>query len=151
MRAVQQVISWTLTLFLIAVFLHWTVHPWPGPQAGAVIFYDLPGENLVFSTLAQNSGFAFFEPTLRTAFGAALLVSAILLLIPRFRRFGAWFAAACFALLCAAHLSPWLGIEIPAVTDGSRTDAGAHFYLSGSGLVASLLLAFLHPRQIDLS
>ena len=108
------------------------------------------------SSGSSGSSFAFFfRPRFfaffGAAFGAALLVSAILLLIPRFRRFGAWFAAACFALLCAAHLSPWLGIEIPTVADGSRTDAGAHFYLSGSGLVASLLLAFLHPRQIDLS
>ena len=149
MRAVQQVISWTLALFLIAVFLHWTVHPWPGPQTGDVIFYDLPGENLVFSTLARNSGFELFEPTGRTVFGFALLIGAFALLIPRCRRFGAWFAAACFAVLCAAHLSPWLGIELAAVHDAAPTDAGAHFYLSGSGLVASVLLAFLHPGRID--
>lgn len=147
MRAIRQLLSWFLAAFLIVILLHWTIHPWPEPQTGNVIFYDLPGEHVIFSTLAENSGFALFEPTLRLAFGMIEVLAMLLLLVPPLRKAGAWLTSVCCVLLIVAHVSPWLGIELPEAGAPSQTDAGSAFYLTVACLTASLLLLAVHPSK----
>lgn len=127
------------------ILLHWSVHPWPQPVPGGVIFYDLPGEHLIFSTLAEKSGFALFDPTIRLVFGVAELLAILLLLFPPFRRTGAGLTILCCALLIGAHVSPWLGIELPEPSRPGETDSGSAFYLTVACLTAGLLLLAVHP------
>lgn len=139
MRTLQIALSWLLALFIIAVFVQ-----------AAVMFklYDLPGENIIFATIAEKSGFALFEPSVRFGVGVAELVAALFLLLPFSRRFGAFLA---FCLMIGAvgfHLSPWLGIEIPTALGSAETDGGALFYLALATLIASLALMIVHPRKL---
>ncbi|WP_022694525.1 hypothetical protein [Ponticaulis koreensis] len=146
MRAIRNSLSWLLALFLIAVFLHWTVHPWPEPVVGQVIFYDLPGESIVFSSLAEGTGIALFEPTGRVIMGVLELLAAFLLFIPPFRKTGARFASLLFLVLAGIHLSPWVGMDLNIPATG-ESDAGAAFYLTVAALTASLLLLYIHPEK----
>lgn len=146
MRAIRHTLSWLLAVFLIAVFLHWTVHPWPDPVPGQVIFFDLPGDHDLFAGLAAGTGFSLFEPTGRVVMGIAELLAAFLLLISPWRKAGARLASVCLLLLIAAHLSPWGGIELSG-TGEDGTDAGASFYLTVAALTASFLLLYVHPEK----
>ena len=82
MSAFRLLASWLLALALIAFFLHVTLHPWPNPVAGYIKFYDAPGENLLFSALAERSGISLFEPAGRFVSGIIELIAALLLLLP---------------------------------------------------------------------
>lgn len=148
MRAIRQVLSWVLSLFLIAILLHWTVHPWPQPDPGQVIFYDLPGEHILFSTLALKSGYEWFEPTGRVVFGVFELLAALMILIPHWRKTGAKLAVVIFGILIALHLSPWLGIELQ-LPGNSGSDDGSVFYLTVAAITAAILLINLHPTRLS--
>ena len=129
------------------VLLHWSLHPWPDPASGRVIFFDLPGEHMIFSTLAEASGYAIFDPTLRLVFGCLELLAVVLLLVPPFRKWGAWLALVCFSLLIGAHLSPWLGVELPDPNMPGETDSGSAFYLTIACFTAAILLLAVHPSK----
>ena len=146
MRAIRHTLSWLLAFFLIAVFLHWTVHPWPSPVNGQVIFYDLPGEHILFSSLADGTNMSLFEPTGRVIFGCFELLAAFCLLIPPFRKSGARLASVCLILLTGLHVSPWGGMELIDPLSG-ESDAGSAFYLTVAALTASLLLLYVHPDK----
>jgi len=149
MRIFRGIASWVLALFLIAMFVQATIHPLPNPPAGSVKFFDLPGENVVFSILAEKSGYVMFEPTGRFVVGALELLTAFLLLLPFTRRFGG--VLSCLILLGAVslHMSSWLGVEIPLSLEAGETatDGGALFSLAIAMLVASLLVIIVHPRR----
>ncbi len=146
MRAIRNSLSWLLALILIAVLLHWTVHPWPEPAAGQVIFYDLPGEHILFSSLAAETGVHLFEPTGRVILGVLELLAAFCLLLPPLRKSGARLSSILLLLLIGLHLSPWVGIELIDPASG-ESDAGATFYLTVAALTASLLLLYVHPEK----
>jgi uncharacterized membrane protein YphA (DoxX/SURF4 family) len=78
----------------------------------------IPPNNLIFQTLADNSGIGLFEPVIRVLTGVAELVAGGLLLFNRTRMTGA--ALGLLVLLGAVgfHLSPWLGINVPGVGSG---------------------------------
>lgn len=147
MRAIRHILSWLLSLFLIFILLHWTVHPWPDRPEGFVIFFDPPGTNVIFARIAEQSGMSFFEPLGRKIFGGVELLAAFLLLIPPLRRIGAGVACACFVTLIGLHLSPWLGMEISLPDEGGGTDGGSMFYLTVACLTAGLLLMNVHPGR----
>ena len=147
MRSIRVVLSWLLVLFLVGVVLQWTVHPWPDPPVGQVIFFDLPGEHVLFHRLAMTSGFDLFEPTGRYIFGVIELIAAFCLLIFPFRRTGAGVLSVLFLILIGLHLSPWLGMELPLSGDGKLNDGGSSFYLTVAGLTAGLLLLVIHPKS----
>jgi hypothetical protein len=147
MRAVRDFLSWFLALFLIAVILHWTVHPWPDPVPGEVIFFDLPGEHNLFHQLAMKSGLDLFEPSGRYVFGISELFAALCLLITPVRRLGAILACVLFLVLIGLHVSPWLGMDIVSVADEDVNDGGASFYLTVSALTAGLILLVVHPKS----
>lgn len=148
MGLVRTVLSWALALFLVAVFVQATIHPLADPPPGMVKFLDAPGENIVFATIADRSGYAIFEPTGRVLVGLAELLAAALLLLPFTRRFGAVLAFLILAGAVAFHLSPWLGIEVPVSLDAdARTDGGGLFSLAIACLVAALLIIVIHPSR----
>lgn len=149
MRGLRAAASWALALFLIAMFVQGTLHPLPEPPVGSVKLYDLPGENILFETLAQRSGYSLFEPAGRVLTGIIELLAAFFLLLPFTRRFGAF--VSCLVLFCAVslHMSPWLGREIPAslLAGETGTDDGAMFALAIAMMVASILVIVVHPGR----
>jgi len=147
MDALRRIASWLLAFFIVFMFVQAAIHPLPNPPIGQVKLFDLPGENIVFATLAEKSGIDLFEPLLRVATAIAELVAAFFVLLPWTRRFGASLAAVIMAGAVGLHLSPWLGREIPvSLEPGAATDGGQLFMLAIAMLVVSLLLLFVHPR-----
>ena len=151
MRLFRQLVSWALALFLIAMFVHATIHPLPNPPAGSVKFFDPPGGNIVFQTIAERSGQTLFEPAGRVLTGVLELIAALFLLLPFTRRLGAVIASVVLGGAVAFHLSPLLGREVPLSLDpgAAQTDGGMLFMLAIVMLVASLLVLVVHPRAQD--
>lgn len=149
MQAMRHLGSWGLALFLIFMFVQATIHPLPNPPEGSVKLFDPPGQNIVFATLAANTGIALFEPTGRVAIALAELLAAFLLLIPKTRRSGAGLAFLILAGAVALHLMPeMLGREVPlSLAPGAETDGGQLFALAIAMLAASMLLYVVHPRR----
>lgn len=149
MRLLRHIGSWLLALFLIAMYLQATIHPLPNPPVGSVKFFDLPGENIVFSVLAEKSGYALFEPTGRFFTGVLELLAAFLLLLPFTRRLGGFVSSMILFGAVGLHTSSWLGREIPLSLDASQsaTDGGALFALAVAMLVASILIIVVHPGR----
>lgn len=145
MRMFRHAVSWGLALALAAMFIHLTLHPWPNPVPGDVKFFDAPGQHTVFATLAEKSGVTLFEPAGRFVAGILELMTAILILLPFSRRFGAVIAVILFGTGLGLHLSPWLGREL-ILPDGS-TDGGLHFLTAIILLALSLLLLVVHPGR----
>jgi hypothetical protein len=136
--------SWLLAAAVAAFFLHVTLHPWPNPVPGYVKFYDPPGENLLFSTLAANTGIPTFEPAGRFVAGIFELIAALLVILPFSRRVGAGLSVILFGTGVGLHLSPLLGREIVLPEGG--TDGGVHFLVYIVFLALSLLLLVVHPN-----
>lgn len=149
MHFLRHIGSWVLALFLIAMYLQATIHPLPNPPIGSVKFFDLPGENIVFSILAEKSGYAMFEPTGRFFTGILELLAALLLFLPFTRRFGGFLSAMILFGAVSLHMSSLLGREIPLSLDPSQTatDGGALFALAVAMLVASILVIVVHPGR----
>lgn len=86
--------------------------------AAGFIFFGVQkfgAENIVFETIAERSGFNFFEPYVRMFTGVAELAIAVLLLIPRTRLLGALGGVGLLIGAIGFHLSPWLGINVPTI------------------------------------
>lgn len=149
MRSLRHGLSWLLASLVIALVLHITIHPLPDPATGGVLLYDLPGENVFFATLAERSGYPIFEPGARVVAGLALLVISLLIFLPWTRRTGGLLSFFLFAAALGAHLSPWLGRELPIAMGDVQTglDNGRHFTLMLVLLVSSLLVMIVHPGR----
>jgi hypothetical protein len=143
MRDARVIASWALALFLAAMLL------WIADQT----LFPNEGRNVVFPMLAERSGYYLFEPTGRYVVSLLEVIAAILLTLPWTRRIGAGLAILVAAGAVGAHLTPWLGIQIPtSMTPGADgaappTDGGQLFYLSIGLLVASLVVFFVHPAS----
>lgn len=149
MQAMRHLGSWGLALFLIFMFVQATIHPLPNPPEGSVKLFDAPGQNIVFATLAANTGFTILEPTGRVVVAIAELLAAFLLLLPMTRRTGAGLSIVILGGAVAAHLMPdVLGREVPlSLAANADTDGGKLFALAIAMLAASVLLFVLHPRN----
>lgn len=151
MRTIRTLLSWLLALFLIAAFVQSNIYPLGSPSdaAGQIKLWDAPGENIVFQTLAVNSGYALFEPAGRFVTGSVELFAALMLLLPWTRRFGAIIASCVMVAATALHISPWLGRDVPLSLDPAETgtDGGILFMLAIAMLVASFLLIIIHPGK----
>ncbi|MEL7127971.1 MAG: hypothetical protein AAGK23_00350 [Pseudomonadota bacterium] len=149
MGVLRHGLSWALSLFLIAMFVQATLHPLPNPPAGSVKFFDLPGENIVFQTLAERSRYDVFEPAGRVVTGILELIAALFLFLPFTRRFGAFLSFLILSGAIGFHLSPWLGREVPtSLANGTvATDGGALFSLAIAMAVASILVMVVHPSR----
>lgn len=149
MRAMRQLGSWGLALFLIAMFVQATIHPLPNPPEGSVKLFDPPGQNIVFATIAANTQIPLFEPTGRILVAIGELLAAFLLLLPMTRRLGAALSFLILSGAVAFHLMPEiLGREVPlSLSDSSVTDGGQLFALAIAMLAASMLLMVIHPGR----
>lgn len=149
MFSLRQIASWILALFLVVMYVHATFHPLPSPPVGSVKFFDLPGENIVFSLLAKNSGYDLFEPTGRVATGFVEILAAILLFFPASRKLGAFLSCMILMGAIVLHLSQWLGRDIPLSLEPGETatDGGVLFALAIGMLVISILVLTVHPSQ----
>ena len=149
MRAMRHLGSWGLALFLIFMFVQATIHPLPNPPEGSVKLFDPAGQNIVFATLAQNTGIALFEPTGRVVIAVGELFAAFLLIWPYSRRTGAVLSFLILAGAVAFHMMPdILGREVPLSLDANAgTDGGQLFALAIAMLAASMLLIVVHPGR----
>lgn len=125
--------------------------------AGALVFlvglpkFIGPEPNPIFALIAGRTGIAFFEPYVRYATGAAELLAALLLILPRTRLYGALLAGAVTLGAIVFHLSPFLGIEIPQMDQlvpllqAGRTAAeiDAMALPTDGGMLFSIALVFL--------
>lgn len=107
--------------------------------AAAFVFFGVQkfgSENIIFATIANNSGIGLFEPVIRMLTGAAELATAALLLVPVTRRLGA--VSGLFILVGAIgfHLSPWLGIAPEGIGHGL-------FYMAVAMMAGTVVLNFL--------
>jgi hypothetical protein len=142
MRDARVIASWALALFLAAMLL------WIADQT----LFPNEGRNVVFPTLAEKSGYYLFEPTGRYVVSLLEVVAALLMILPWTRRVGAGLAILVTAGAVGAHLTPWLGIQVPTsmAAEGAAappTDGGQLFYLALGMLVAALVLFFVHPGR----
>ena len=152
MRGLRVLASWILALFLIFMFLQATVHPLPNPSIGEVKLFDRPGENIVFATMAAQTGFAWLEPGGRVVIALFELIAVFFLVFPPLRKAGAMLSAVILIGAVMAHLSPdILGRDVPTTLDPSNaaTDGGALFALAIAMLTASMLLYVVHPSRFD--
>jgi hypothetical protein len=74
-----------------------------------------PAPNPIFALIAGRTGIDLFEPYLRYATGAGEVIAAVLLIVPRTRFLGALLAALITLAAIGFHLSPFLGVAIPAI------------------------------------
>jgi len=144
MRDARVIASWALALFLAAMLL------WIADQT----LFPNEGRNVVFPTLAEKSGYYLFEPTGRYVVSLLEVIAAFLMILPWTRRIGAGLAILVTAAAVGAHLTPWLGIQVPTsmtpIAEGAApgpTDGGQLFYLALGMLVGALVLFFVHPGR----
>ncbi|MEL6365067.1 MAG: hypothetical protein AAFR11_09545 [Pseudomonadota bacterium] len=103
-------------------------------------------ENVIFATIAEKSGFAFFEPYVRLAVGVGELVAGALLIAPFARHLGVVMAAGLIGGAILFHLSPWLGIVVAAAPGEEPTPALFVVALVFAGVTA--LVAFMERERL---
>lgn len=94
--------TWLKTLLAIAL-------------AAAMLFMGMQkfgADNYIFETIAQKSGFAFFEPGFRMFSGVLEVLAGLMMFHPRTRGAGATIASGVVAGAVVFHLSPWLGTKV---------------------------------------
>lgn len=147
MPFIRSLLSWLLTFFLSAVFVHMLVYPLDGAGQGHVMLQDAPGTNIFFGLLAQATGLENLEPTGRQIFGGLGVFAGFCLLVPPLRKFGAGVAILFFAIIAGLLISPLLPMELPQSIEGGDTDGGALLYLALASLMGAALLQWVHPRK----
>lgn len=101
-------------------------------------------ENIIFATIADRSGIALFEPTIRIATGVAELATALLLIIPGMRFLGALGALAVIGGAIMFHLSPWLGVEVAMSPGAAPTPM---LFMMAIGAFALTLFVLAQSRR----
>lgn len=101
----MRIVSWVLALGFAAALVF---------MVGLPKFIG-PTPNPIFALIAGRTGVDLFEPYLRYATGAGELAAALLLIAPRTRFLGALLAGAITLAAVGFHLSPFLGVTIPAM------------------------------------
>lgn len=104
--------------------MNWIKHILALALAAAMLFMGLQkfgAENIVFSTIAQNTGIAFFEPQFRLFSGVLEVLAGLLMLLPRTRGAGALLASGIVAGAVVFHLTPWLGTKVALAVGAEPT------------------------------
>ena len=114
-------------------------------------------ENVIFQTIADRSGLAFFEPQIRGMVGVAEIAAGAAILTPAARLLGLAIGGAVLLGAIGFHLSPWLGVVVAAAPGEEATPAlfvVAVLMTTLTGLVAwlerariSTLLKAIKPRR----
>jgi hypothetical protein len=102
----ERVLSWTFGLMLAALLF----------AVGIQKFVGLD-PNPVFGLIEARSGLGFFEPGMRYVTGVLEMVAVLLTLWPATRLRGAQLGLVVAIGAIAFHLSPWLGIQLPRLTE----------------------------------
>lgn len=119
----------------------------------------------IFGWAEARTGVEWLEPNGRYVVGIAAAALAVMVILPRTRTAGAVGALILSALFIVAHLTPWLGWNIPnygplmealaagkSVAEieamGLKGDMGAHFSVAliNAGLAVLVLAAELAPK-----
>jgi len=125
--------------------------------AGFLIFMGVQkfGETSpVFQFIAEQSGLAFFEPTVRTLVGVSELVAAITILaglfVGKIRGFGPLMSTGIIGGALLFHLSPWLGINAPMGFDetGAYVFSPVLFYMAVPAFLLSIFLLFTECEHL---
>ncbi len=103
-------LRWAMALLLAAFFVFMGLQ-----KFGA--------ENVIFATIAQKSGFGFFEPYVRMLTGVLEIVAALLLILPKTRAKGVLLSLGLLLGAIGFHLSPWLGISVEGMGNSLFTMA----------------------------
>jgi uncharacterized membrane protein YphA (DoxX/SURF4 family) len=99
-------------------------HILAGVLALALIFFGVQkfgAENFIFERLADRSGIGLFEPGVRILTGVLEVLAGLLLILPRFRPFGALLGTGIVGGAIFFHLTPWLGIYTPMEAGGEES------------------------------
>lgn len=120
----------------------------------------------IFGWAEAQTGATWLEPTGRYVFGFVAGILAIMVIVPRTRTLGAILALALSLAVLGLHVTPWLGLDIPAygplmdalaagrTAEEIRamqlpTDKGAHFTLAfvNAGLAGITMGAQMIRKQ----
>ncbi len=102
----------------------WIKHLLAIALAAAMLFMGLQkfgAENIVFQTIADKTGLAFFEPIFRMFSGVLEVLAGLLMFHPRTRGAGALLSSGIVAGAVVFHLSPWLGMKVALEPGGVAT------------------------------
>lgn len=102
----------------------WFKHILAIALAVAMLFMGLQkfgADNFIFATIAEKSGFAFFEPVFRIFSGVLEVVAGLLMLYVGTRGAGAALSTGIVAGAVVFHISPWLGTKLPMETGGEAS------------------------------
>jgi|GEM_PF-206291 len=99
----ERVLSWALALVLSALLLAVSLHQLFGPVP-----------HPVFGLIAARSGVELLEPYGRYVAAGLQLTAVVLILWSPARAVGAGIAALIAAAAIVMHLTPWLGVFLPA-------------------------------------
>ena len=131
--------------------MNWIKHLLAIALAGAMLFMGsmkFGAENLIFETIAQNTGIAFFEPTFRTLTGVLEVLAGLLMLHPITRGAGALLASGIVAGAVVFHLSPWLGTKVAMAAGAEPTYQ--LFLMSLVFLVLALINLVLNRKTVPI-
>ena len=115
----------------------------------AMLFMGLQkfgADNLIFATIAQKTGIAFFEPVFRMFSGVLEVLAGLLMFHPRTRGAGAALATAIVAGAVVFHLSPWLGMKVSMAAGAEPTYT--LFTMALMFLVLALINLFMNRHKI---
>ena len=119
----MNVLRWILAVLLAAFFAFMGVQ-----KFGA--------DNVIFTTIAERSGIALFEPVVRVITGVVEILAAVLLLVPKMRTNGARIGLLILLGAIGFHLSPWLGICVEGMSKSL-------FMMAIGGLILTLAVLLL--------
>ena len=105
----------------------WIKHLLAIALAAAMLFMGLQkfgAENVIFQTIADNTGLAFFEPGFRMFSGVLEVLAGLLMFHPRTRGAGALLSTGIVAGAVVFHLSPWLGMKVVMAPGTAATYTG---------------------------
>ena len=147
MRQIRMLLSWCLALFLLAILTHFLAYPWIGEASGNGLLRDAAGENVFFADLADKTGLSDVEPMGRYAFAGFGVFAGICLLIPPFRKAGAWLSILLFGAVAALMVSPFAPTMDAGDQGASASQSEALLYLALASITAGFLLLVVHPAK----
>ncbi len=132
------VLSWVLSIWIAFVFV----------QSLFFKFANSPETQHIFGTIGNwmNTNFLAFMGDFFIAYGGYIvgtieLIAAILVIIPRFRVWGAGIAVDVMIGAIFFHLFTPLGIEV-------QGDSGTLFIMANTVLISGLILVYMHKHQL---
>ncbi|TNE62435.1 MAG: hypothetical protein EP335_12660 [Alphaproteobacteria bacterium] len=102
----------------------------------------------IFDVVGEFLGLEFFKTTGGYIIGVAELIACILLLIPRFRPFGALLTVGIMAGAITFHLFSPLGINVQWMEDGQMMEDSLLFYLACIAFLCGLWISLRRRAEL---